>query len=105
MSLVQLLKLLDLDKVTQVSFAEYHSKRNFVERVYSQKNSVLSNVSKFNSHSVHEKAKTGSKEHKENMESALEEMRKCLLHAPFGGRPLMSEAAEDVRSREGTASA
>ena len=76
-----------------------------MERVHSQENNILSKVSKFNSHSVYEKAKIGSKEHKENMESALEEMRKCLLHAPFGGRPLMSEAAEDVRSREGTASA
>lgn len=64
MSLVRLLKLLDLDKVTQVSFAEYHSKRNFVEHVHSQENNVLSKVSKFNSHSVYEKAKIGSKEHK-----------------------------------------
>jgi len=98
MSLVRLLKLL-----TQVSFAEYHSKRNFVERVHSQENNVLSKASKFNSHSVYEKAKIGSKEHRENMESALEEMRKRkrLLHASFGGRPLMSEMAEDVRSRGG----
>ena len=33
MLVVHLLKLLILDKVTQVSFAEYHSKRNFFERV------------------------------------------------------------------------
>ena len=31
MCLVRLLTFLKLKKITQVSFAEYHSKRNFVE--------------------------------------------------------------------------
>ena len=42
MFLIQLLRLLNLDKVTQVSFAEYHSKRNFVERVHAIEDEVLS---------------------------------------------------------------
>ena len=34
MSLVRLRRYLGLEKITQVSFAEYHSKRNPVERVH-----------------------------------------------------------------------
>ena len=34
MTLVRLCDFLNLDKVVQVSFAEYQSKRNFVERVH-----------------------------------------------------------------------
>ena len=41
MLLVRLLKLLNLDKVVQVSFAEYHSKRNFVERVHAVEDQLL----------------------------------------------------------------
>ena len=39
MLIVRLVKFLDLDKATQRSFAEYLSKRNFVERVHSGKQS------------------------------------------------------------------
>ena len=42
MLLVRLLKFLDLDKVTQRSFAEYLSKRNPVERVHAAENAALS---------------------------------------------------------------
>ena len=38
---LHLLHLLGLHKLTQVSFAEYHGKRNFVERVCAE-NKVLS---------------------------------------------------------------
>ena len=41
MLLVRFLKFLDLDKVTQRSFAEYLSKRNPVERVHAAENSAL----------------------------------------------------------------
>lgn len=36
MCLVRLLRFLQLNKIIQVSFAEYHSKRNFVERVHAE---------------------------------------------------------------------
>ena len=49
MLLVRFLKFLDLDKVTQRPFAEYLSKRNFVERVHTVENKVLSDHSHFNS--------------------------------------------------------
>ena len=52
MLLVRLLKFLDLDKVTQRSFAEYLSKRNPVERVHAAENSALSSHGPFSSKMV-----------------------------------------------------
>ena len=75
MWLSRLLKYLNLDRVSQILFAEYHSKRNFVERVHTAENEALSKTV-FRSNSVHEKVKVGSKEHKENME---EMAKKCKI--------------------------
>lgn len=47
MLLIRLLKFLDLDKASQRSFAEYLSKRNFVERVHTVENKVLSDHGHF----------------------------------------------------------
>ena len=80
---------LKLDKITQVSFAEYHSKRNFVERAHAEENRVLSKHGPFDSKSVHKHAITGTKEHKENMEEVAREMEKCIREGSFGGRSLM----------------
>lgn len=41
MCLVRLLLWLKLEKIVQVSFVEYHSKRNYVERVHAEENRVL----------------------------------------------------------------
>ncbi len=60
LSLVRLLRYLNLDKV---SFAEYHSKRNFVERVHAEENRVLSKRGPFSSKSLHKSAAPGSQEH------------------------------------------
>ena len=40
--LARMLRFLNLDSISQLSFAEYHSKRNFVERVHAAENQVLS---------------------------------------------------------------
>ena len=80
MCLVWLLNFLQLDKLTQVSFAEYHSKRNFVKRVHAEENHVLSKHSPFDSKPLHKRATAGSKEHAENMESVAEEVRKFRGH-------------------------
>ena len=45
--LVRLLNFLKLQRVVHVSFAEYHSKRNYVERVHATKNEALSNMDLF----------------------------------------------------------
>ena len=87
--LVRLLRLLKLHKITQVSFAEYHSKRNYVERVHAEENRELSKHGIFCSKSIHENASIGSKQHKENLEHMAEEVRKCISQGSFGSKHLM----------------
>ena len=89
MTMVRLLNFLKLAKVTQVSFAEYHSKRNFVERVHAEENRVLSKHGPFLSKPLHRNASVGSKEHKDNMEHVAEEVRKTIIQGSFGGRQLL----------------
>ena len=66
---------LQLDKLTQVSFTEYHSKQNFVERVQAEENRMLSKNGPLGSKPLHKRATAGSKEHTENTESVAEEVR------------------------------
>ena len=87
MCLARLCKFLDLDKVIQVSFAEYHSKRNFVERVHPQANKVLSAHGSFSSHEKHPDVRgPGTPEHLENMEQMAASVNGCLKGTSFGGR-------------------
>ena len=86
MWLVRLARVLKLKSVTQRSFAEYHSKRNHVERVHAMQNRALSNEI-FESNAVHKNFKVGNEKHQENMEHAADEMKQCLFHVLFGGRP------------------
>jgi hypothetical protein len=83
--LARMLKFLNLDSISQISFAEYHSKRNFVERVHAAENEVLSR-DRFSSKLVHEKAEPGSREHKENMEEMACRVEKCIQQAKFNGK-------------------
>ena len=78
MLLVRPLKFLDLDKVTQISFAEYLSKRNPVERVHAAENNALSSHGPFSSKMIHKNASPGSKQHKENMETMAREVIQCI---------------------------
>ncbi len=91
MCMARLLKLLKLHRICQISFAEYHSKRNFVERVHAEENRVLSKHGPFNSHEVHHRPVTvvGSTDHRDNMEHMADEVLKCLQTATFGGNPLL----------------
>ena len=79
MCLVRLLHFLRLDKVVQISFAEYHSKRNYVERVHAEENRVLSKHRPFSSTYVHKKATVGSLQHKENIGDGLKSSRMFKL--------------------------
>lgn len=90
MCLIRLLNLLKLRKVVQVSFAEYNSKRNFVERVHAEENRVLSKHGPFNSKAVHGQAAAGSKEHLENMEHMAEAVRSCISQGSFGSKSLLA---------------
>lgn len=88
MLLVRLLNFLDLDKITQRSFAEYLSKRNFVECVHTVENKVLSDHGPFSSHWVHERASPGGKEHSENMEYMANEVINCISKGIFNKQPI-----------------
>ena len=83
--MVRILKLLKLDKITQVSFIEYHSKRNFVERVHAKENRLL-----FSS-GVHAQSEVGSNEHRQNIEAMAAEVAETLRTATFGTQSLMCE--------------
>ena len=74
MLLVCLLKFLDLDKITQRSFAEYFSKRNPVEQVHPAENNALSSHGPFSSKMIQKNASPGRGQHKENMESMAREV-------------------------------
>ena len=88
MLLVRLLKFLDLDKVTQRSFVEYLSKRNFVERVHTVENKVLSDHGPFSSKRVHAVAAPGSAEHKENMERMAQDVIDYIRKGMFNKEPI-----------------
>ena len=84
MLLVRLQRYLGLKKVTQVSFAEYHSKRNPVERVHASEERELAK------HGLYARVteEPNTAEHKqamEEMEEMAEQVRKVFNHAKFGG--------------------
>ena len=84
MGLVRFLRFFKLNKVTQVSFAENHSKRNYVERVHAEENRWLSKHGVFKTNCVHSNATAGSEEHRQNIEHMEAEAVQCLNHASFG---------------------
>ena len=98
MLLVRLRKFLRLKSMTQVSFSEYHSKRNYVKCVYAVENAVLSTHGPFSSPLFNSSCKTGSKIHHKNMEAMAKEVADCLSEGNFGGKPLSSP--RDVKDDE-----
>lgn len=89
MCLARIKHFLRFDTVSQRSFAEYHSKRNFVERVHSAENVVLSGHGPFPSKSIHKTVETGSIQHHQNMEAMASEVVRCLRTAKFNQRSLV----------------
>ena len=85
MLLVRLLRYLGLKKICQVSFAEYHSKRNPVERVHASEEQVLAKHGPFKTpkHDPH------TEEHKREMEEMAEEVRIVFGQAKFEGNPIL----------------
>ena len=86
MWLVRLARVLKLKTLTQKSFAEYHSKRNPVERVHAVQNHALSNE-QFSSTAIYPEYTKGDEKHKANMEHMAEEVRRCIANTQFGGKP------------------
>ena len=78
MCMARTLRLLSLRKISQRSFAEYHSKRNFVEKVHAMENTALSRHGAFSSQQIHGKSEPGTTEHLENMEKMAKDVKNCL---------------------------
>ena len=89
MWLVRLVRVLGLKSVTQKSFAELHSKRNFVERVHAVHNAALSNE-QFSSKAIHNEYKLGDNKHLENMEDVANKIQECLSRTQYGGKPCLT---------------
>ena len=81
MLLVRLRRLLGLKVAIQLSFAEYHSKRNPVERVHAVHTKELEKHGPFQFPNLH----VDSVEHKKKMEEMREDVENVLKHAKFGG--------------------
>ena len=86
MCMSRLLYLLSISKISQKSFAEYHSKRNFVERVHAAENLALSQDGPFNSKKIHRNPEIGSDEHLENMDQMASDVKDCISQAQFARR-------------------
>ena len=84
MSLARLLKFLNLDKICQTLFAEYHSKRYFVERAHAKENWMLSKHRQFRHKSIRKTDTPGSQQHMENMEHVASEVIQCISQGSFG---------------------
>ena len=85
MCLARLLKFLNLDKICQTSLAEYHSKRNFVERAHAKENWMLSKHRQFKHKPTRKTDTPGSQQHMENMEHVTSEVIQCISQGSFGG--------------------
>ena len=85
MLLVQLLRYLGLTKICQVSFAEYHSKRNPVECVHASEEKVLAKHGPFKT----PKYDPHTEEHKGEMEEMAEEVRISFGQGKFAGNPIL----------------
>ena len=81
MLLVRLRRLLGLKAVVHVSFAEYHSKRNPVERVHAAHTKELEKHGPFPIPNLN----VDSDEHKKKMEEMREDVEDVLKQARFGG--------------------
>ena len=85
MLLVRVRRLLKLEQIIQVSFAEYHSKRNPVERVHAAHTKEQEKHGPFQVHELH----IDSEEHKSKMGEMREEVQGVLQVAKFGGEHTM----------------
>lgn len=71
--------------MTQVSFAEYHSKRNPVERVHASEERELAKHGPF----ARVKEEPNTAEHKQAMEEMAGQVLEVFSHAKFGEEPIL----------------
>ena len=85
MLLVRLSKFLNLDRILQISNAEYYSKRNFVEIVHASVNLHIQRQAVLSSTKIFSDVSPGSAEHMQNMEFVAEDLKNTMQNAKFGG--------------------
>ncbi|XP_060592863.1 uncharacterized protein LOC132747483 [Ruditapes philippinarum] len=88
MCLLRLFHFLKLRSLCQVSYAEYNSKRNPVERVHAEENKALSRHGPFKVETKF--IKVGSNDHKIVMENMLHEVSSCLRSGTFNNESLIT---------------
>lgn len=82
MLLVRLRRLLGIERVLQVAFAEYHSKRNPVERVHAEHTKQLEKHGPFHFNTA---LQPNTKEHVDDLNNLRDGIREELNQASFGG--------------------
>jgi hypothetical protein len=82
MLLVRLRRLLGIEKIIQVAFAEYHSKRNPVERVHAQHTKELEKHGPFHFNTA---LHPNTNEHVDSLNKLRDDIREELNMASFGG--------------------
>ncbi|XP_066920718.1 uncharacterized protein [Clytia hemisphaerica] len=88
MLLARLLNYLNLDVISQMSFAEYNSKLNYVERVHAVENDCISRHGPFSSKLKHAECEIGDIKHRENMEEMCKQVIDCIGQGGYSGHPL-----------------
>lgn len=88
MCLMRIFHVLNLNCLCQVSYAEYHSKRNPVERVHAEENKELSRHGPFEIDTL--LIKPGSQKHRDVMETMLQEVSQCIQTGQFNGENIMT---------------
>ncbi|CAC5422873.1 SGSM3 [Mytilus coruscus] len=88
MLLARFQQFLNLDRVIQISNAEYYSKRNFVEIVHASVNLHIQRLGIIKSSSIFKEPEAGSQEHIKNMDAVAEELQHVIQNASFGGHKI-----------------
>lgn len=86
MSLVRMCRYLKRTTVTQVSFAEYYSKRNMAERLNAAAHTGLQSQAVFG---VSISSTPGSVEHRQDMEAMAKEVATAITQQTFAGHPIL----------------
>ena len=86
MCLVRLCRYLKRETVTQVSFAEYYSKRNIAERLNAAAQSGLESRAVFGEAVISD---PGTEEHRAQMEVMAKEVGQAISSRSFGGYPIL----------------
>ena len=86
MLLVRMAKFLKLDRILQISNAEYYSKRNFVEIVHAAVNLHIQRQAVLSSNRIFSDVSPGTDEHHQNMECVAQDLANTIQNAKYGGQ-------------------